>query len=549
MSSDYLLIAIEASIAMLLINAAAFYVSRRGLVTKVLLITSPIVATSFGLGILFADSGVTTSSSIIFFAVSVTAGFLFTWAVYRWLVRPINLVATVSTRIAEGDLAQQVQIGSKDEVGHMVRSIQEMIGYLQQMAETAERIADGDLRIEAAPRSERDMLGHSFSKMIATLKQLTSQLDQGTLGLAAASSQLSSVANESSSAVSQVAATIQQISEGAQLQSESVRRTAVSTEEMSRAIDGIAAGAQRQSSAISRTSSITTQIADALAHVSERVKSSSKIALAAGESAQEGVQTVAETIQGMERIKDAFGQLVQQIQQMGQQSQQIGTIVSTINDIAAETNVLALNAAIEAARAGQHGKGFTVVAGEVQKLAKRTSVEAKSIANLLESMQMTVGRAEKVMSDGAVIVDEGTSHAGEAREALADILSSTETVSRHFQDVAATIQQLSASSTDLTQAMSTVASVVNENTVAVSQMNISSDDVTESIKRIATVSEENSSAVLQVNSAAIQMNSQVHDVTNLVASLSDMAQQQRALISQFKLEEPVVPGGNGAADK
>jgi methyl-accepting chemotaxis protein len=459
----------------------------------------------------------------------------------RGITDPLLVMVNALTNLAVGNLNRDLDQSIKnaimargDEIGTAGQGLVQAELYLQEMAGVAQKIADGDLTATIEPKSKKDELGTAFAKMVENLRSQVSQVADSASAVKDASDQLAMASNQAGQATNQIASTMQQIARNSAQQTEAMSRTASAADHMSRAIDSVAKGAGEQARAIGKAATITNEIASDIQKVASNAQASARQASEAAATAREGAKTVQATIQGMQSIKSKVGISAVKVQEMGERSGQIGEIVETIDDIASQTNLLALNAAIEAARAGEHGKGFAVVADEVRKLAERSSNATKEIGGLVKGIQKTVSEAVAAMNDGAKEVEQGVARANQSDGALASILKAAEAVNAQVMEIARAAQQISGSSDELVLSMDTVSAVVEENTAATEEMFAHSTEVTQAVASISNVSEENSAAVEEVSASTEEMSAQVQEVSASAHSLSNMATSLERVVAQFQ---------------
>ena len=288
------------------------------------------------------------------------------------------------------------------------------------------------------------MLGHfveaganprQFIKMTQHFSDLISQVNGACI-----------VVNQSADALSQSAT---QVAQSSRQQSLRATEAAGSVEQFNNAFKEIAATSENIVSAVNN----------------------------ARELSKHGDKVVANVVKGIEKVAKTVNESAEVIADLGQRSNQIGQILSVIKDIADQTNLLALNAAIEAARAGEQGRGFAVVADEVRKLAERTAAATSEISGMVGVIQDDTGRAVTTMRQSSADVQEGVSLANQAGRALQDIASSVEQVADMIGRIAGATHEQSGASEALTQSVEEIAQVADANSRAIEHAATSSQEL------------------------------------------------------------------------
>ena len=293
-------------------------------------------------------------------------------------------------------------------------------GMLHMLKDIAQGEGDLTKRLKEDRRDEFGELAHWFNRFVDNIHAIITQVAGNTGQVATAAAQLHSTAEQIATAAEEVAC-----------QSMTV---ATAGEEMS------------------ATSNDISQNCSLAAEISKR----------ASETAKGGSDVVQQTLQGMQNIAERVQESAHTVEGLGARSDQIGAIVGTIEDIADQTNLLALNAAIEAARAGEQGRGFAVVADEVRALAERTTRATREIGDMIKAIQEETGGAVRSMENGVKEVEKGMGSSRKSGEALQHILDAIDEVTMQVHQIATTSEEQTAVTGEISNNIHQITDVVSE---------------------------------------------------------------------------------------
>lgn len=345
-----------------------------------------------------------------------------------------------------------------------------------------ERVASGDLSIEKIHVKNKDEIGamvQSVNSMVTGLREVVVQVRDSSAQVAASSEQLSSSAQESTLASEQIAHIIEQGADGMDVQLKHLKKIHGLIEEMSGNIHQITKSSETMLVTVDNTFQVTDQ----------------------------GALSIEKVVNQMNLINEGVSNASQIIRKLGQRSNEITSILGMITTIADQTNLLALNAAIEAARAGEHGKGFAVVADEVRKLAEESKKSADQITKMISYIQTETELAVSSMEEQSNTVSDGFEYSQDAKKAFTLIGQSMGDVIEKVSDVSCAIELLSIHSKNVQQAIDEV-KVIAEVGVTTT-------------REVAAGTEENVATLQEVTASA--------------QDLSGMAETLQQLVSRFKI--------------
>ncbi|WP_094602761.1 Methyl-accepting chemotaxis protein McpA [Sporomusa silvacetica DSM 10669] len=352
---------------------------------------------------------------------------------------------------------------------------------ITQLVTATETIKKGNLNVNITNKGNDEIgkLAQNFNAMVVGLKDLLRHVTTSAEVVSAASQQLTAGAEQS----------------------------AATAEQVTSAIDVIAASAEKQVDLANETTVLVTQIVSDIQQIVSDSATVASVSEGAAQLAANGGSSIENAVAQMRNIENSVATSAEVVTKLAERSTEIGQIIGTISGIANQTNLLALNAAIEAARAGEQGRGFAVVADEVRKLAEQSESATKQIAHIIGEIQTDTDKAVVAMSKGNAEVKLGTGIVSEAGQTFNKIISMTNQVSEEMQGISASIEHMAASSQKIETA----------------------------IKAIDSMSRSNANQTLQVSAATQEQVASVEEIKKASQALVETADELQSAVNKFSI--------------
>jgi methyl-accepting chemotaxis protein len=457
----------------------------------------------------------------------VLATYLVTVFMKRMITDPLGNMARNATLMAGGDLARHVDVSGRTEIAELgiaintlSSSLREMLGRINQMTgglgeamqimNTATQKMSQGARVQHEAGEQTAM---TVGEMIASIK-----------GVAENAAEMSQAATNASSSVAEMAASIEEAAENAGGLSSAAEDTASSVVQTLASIRQVTENTEALSSSAEQTSSSITEMSATVKAVEQKAQESARLAEKVALSAsQQGMAAAREAMIGMENIRLTVETASEVINRLGKRSQEIGKILKVIDEVTDQTSLLALNAAILAAQAGEHGKGFSVVAEEIRELA---AASTKEISNVIAAVQQETAASVQAMGKGLKAVESGVDLVKMTGDVFEDVAQSSKQSAEMARAIELTTAEQAKGVTQITEASMNIAEQIEQIAHAMQEQQKGSERIAQAAEKMRDITRQMKVATREQTVGSKQIARAMEAVTVQAAQVARSTSEQ-----------------------
>lgn len=455
------------------------------------------------------------------------------WLVFKkTVINPIKALEGATRSLSQGDLSFHTNIQSKDEIGFLNDNIRKALrgigNIIQRIGAVAKRVTNVSSAVEEESKKVVEgtqLETEATDSMLSSIEEFNKSAGE----IAESVGGLSVSTEQTAASVDEMVANTEEITKNTIELSGAVDSTSSSIEQMSANIKEIAHKTEELKISAEETLSATEEINSVIKEIESNTKESARLSgKVTSDASSFGMASIDKTAEGMERIRTTVQKTAEFIGKLGNRSEEIWKILDVIDEITDQTNLLALNAAILAAQAGEHGKGFSVVADEIKDLAERTSFSTQEIASLIQAVQSEVKGAVTAMAEGLKTVEEGSRLSREAKEALNKIVESSKISTEKVSSIERATSEQTKGIRFVTDAMEKVKDMIGQIAKATSEQTKGTSLIMSASEKISDITKHVKNATIEQSKGGKQIYKAVENVSTRIHEISKSLNEQKS---------------------
>ena len=480
-------------------------------------------------GLIVAELYQITEKLITQFAVASILGVILLHMVITFLLRHMKTVLDVLKKVGDGDLTVRVSVPTRDEfldlATHLNSTLAQLGAIIEKVDQSYEGISQANVSIARVYTDVQEGIDQQAGLASETMESVTSNkkmIDEVTEGIHV----LENSSNDSFSSIMEMGASIEEVSSMSDSLFNSVNESNAAIEELSNSIEQIGNNLVSLSSAADDTAGSMNEMSASIVQVRGTAEDTAHDAVQMTQVAEDGAKISRSAREGMGAIKESSTLVSQTISMVSGRIEEIDEILRFITDITGKTNLLALNAAIIAAQAGVHGKGFGVVADEINELAQSTKAQTSRIADVIYGLREEVVRASEAVEDSNRKVDEGVSLTDEVTKALEGIMDNTMLVSHRIEEIAQTTSEQASTSNRVLETTQKLTESVGNIKVLSEQQSEAGEKLLQMSRQIQQAAEKVKTSTEEQTLTSQQINKDLTRISDTVKSISGSTELQ-----------------------